>query len=513
MVIKKDSKMQETVDKPMYAIRDVPGKGKGIVATENIPKGTRILCEEPLIISPRRAPNEEWLQENVQQQVESLTKNQRDSFLNLDNIYPYKGVTEQYYGIVKTNAYSIENQGTQAAVFLEAARINHACDRNAMKHWNENISRLTFHALRNISKDEEITVYYLPMEMSRELRQETLKKQFKFTCVCGLCSLPEEQSLQNDQRLAEIGHLNGLIAQDHEMNNLTLQTLRYVDRQVCLFEEQGPIGVGLARAYSDATRIVITNGDLARGRIFANRAVAGWCTIHGSDSKSVIDYENITRDPSKCYLYGKSMKWRTTVDEVPQEFEPSVFEDWLWKRKKSKLPKLQQLGQLADMRNQKNFPSFTDLPNENDFDPDYYKSDTRKLRRHWCFLGEIVEFIMLTRLQMEIKDVYDSSVELFFHTERKGNELAPSKVRKGYTVAILYAHQHPFAFGEPGIRHEDPQLIRVIPVPMYKLDLCLLTDDASVDFSSVTTQVAGVDRPSSKAVRIDRRNQNVSRVR
>jgi hypothetical protein len=108
-----------------------------------------------------------------------------NSFLNLDNIYPYNDVTEQHYGIVKTNAYSIENQGSQAAVFLEAARMNHACDRNAMKRWNENIRRLTFHALRNISKDEEITVYYLPVEMSREARQENLKKQFKFTCVCA----------------------------------------------------------------------------------------------------------------------------------------------------------------------------------------------------------------------------------------------------------------------------------------------------------------------------------------
>jgi hypothetical protein len=236
-------------------------------------------------------------------------------------------------------------------------------------------------------------VYYLPVEMSREARQENLKKQFKFTCVCGLCSLGEEQSQQNDRRLTEIGDLDDLIAQDHKMSDLTLRTLRYVDRQVRLFEEQGPTGVGLARAYSDATRIVITNGDLARGHIFAGRAVAGWRTIHGSDSKSVRDYEIITRDPTKCDLYGKSMKWRTMVDEVPQGLEPSEFEDWLWRRKKPKLPRSQQLGQLADMWNHEIFPGFADLPNENDFDIDYHESSAHKPRRHWCFLGEIVEFI------------------------------------------------------------------------------------------------------------------------
>jgi hypothetical protein len=38
-----------TTGNPMYAFRDVPGKGKGLVAIEKISKGTRILSEEPTI--------------------------------------------------------------------------------------------------------------------------------------------------------------------------------------------------------------------------------------------------------------------------------------------------------------------------------------------------------------------------------------------------------------------------------------------------------------------------------
>jgi hypothetical protein len=33
----------------MCQAKDVPGKGKGLIANENIPKGTRILLEEPVI--------------------------------------------------------------------------------------------------------------------------------------------------------------------------------------------------------------------------------------------------------------------------------------------------------------------------------------------------------------------------------------------------------------------------------------------------------------------------------
>jgi hypothetical protein len=59
----------------------------------------------------------------------------------------------------------------------------------------------------------------------------------------------------------------------------------------------------------------------------------------------VIKHGALARDPSKHKLYGISMKWRTTVDEVPHRLEPSDFEDWLWKREKPKHP-----GQLADLR-------------------------------------------------------------------------------------------------------------------------------------------------------------------
>ena len=47
-----DVKVQGTTGNPLYALRDVPGKGKGLVAIEKISKGTRILSEEPVITIP-----------------------------------------------------------------------------------------------------------------------------------------------------------------------------------------------------------------------------------------------------------------------------------------------------------------------------------------------------------------------------------------------------------------------------------------------------------------------------
>lgn len=461
--------MQSTTGNPMYALRDVPGKGKGLVAIEKISKGTRILSEEPIITVPRNEPVSELLRTSICQQVDALSEHQRRAFLSMHNIHTYGNAAEQYLGIVRTNALPIETDGSGGGIFLEACRINHACDNNAQKNWNENIKRHTVHALRDIYKGEEITIYYLDVHKNYEARHEALQAKFGFTCLCRLCSLPPEQSQESDRRLDEIYRLDGLIGRGGIEGILSspLRTLRYVDQQVRLYNEQGPGDAGLPRAFLDAAQIAIANGDLARGRIFAERAVSGWWTALGGDSTEAIEHGTLARDPSKHKLYGISMKWRTTVDEAPRGLESSDFEDWLWKREKPK-----HLGQLADLRSRATFPGFIDLPDENDVDLDFYESSdmvTYRPRHHWCFLGEIVDFATLVRLQMEIKDVDGRKIPLYFYTDGRGSELAPAHVQRGYTVAILYAQRHAFMFCEPGIRHEDPRMIKIFPLSLHEL--------------------------------------------
>ena len=168
------------------------------------------------------------------------------------------------------------------------------------------------------------------------------------------------------------------------------QKLRYVDQQIRLYNEQGPNDVGLPRAFLDAAQITIANGDLARARIFAERAMLGWIVLEGDDSSDVLQYRDLMQDPSKHELYGISTKWKTAIDGIPLGLDPKDLDDWLWRRETPKRP-----GQLADFRNRTTFPSFDDLPDENDVNPEFYTSSdgfTYRPRRHWLFLAEIVDF-------------------------------------------------------------------------------------------------------------------------
>jgi hypothetical protein len=189
------------------------GKEKGLIAIGKISKGTRILSEEPIIVISGNSLNIEQLQLSIHQQVAKLSKHQQQAFLSMHNIHPYSDPAERYVGIVRTNSLPADANKDEGAIFLEACRINHACDNNAQKSWNERFRRHTVHALKDIYEGEEITITYLSPLKNRMARQKALQEKLGFTCLCHLCSLPAEQNQESDRRLEEIHRLDGVIDQ------------------------------------------------------------------------------------------------------------------------------------------------------------------------------------------------------------------------------------------------------------------------------------------------------------
>ncbi|KAF5672045.1 SET domain-containing protein [Fusarium heterosporum] len=449
--------MAGLVGNGMIALREVPGKGKGLIATQKIPKGTRILSEKPVVTVPEYASDSPALRESIRKQVDALPSDQREAFLAMRNIYP-KEATSQYLGIIRTNGLPMDSG---SGIFLAACRINHACDNNAQKGWNKKTERHTVHALRDIDENEEITITYLGALYNRRTRHEALLDKFRFNCTCGLCSLPPHLSAESDRRLDEILELDRRIDRDIPTGILAdpKRLLGYVDRQVRLYNEHGPDGVGLPRAFFDAAQITAANGDLARARVFFERAATGWTSQGNGDSPNVLSAKQFTQNPASYEMFEKSAAWRTSVEDIPSGLDVNEFEDWLWRRDMNNGS--QQQGVF---RNQAIFQSFLELPDESDVDEDFFQSRNgvnNQHRRHWCFLAEIVDFVTLVRLQMEVKDVAGNIVPLSFYTDKRGSEIQQSQIRKGYTIAVLYAKQHVFAFSPPGIRLENPVLVKV----------------------------------------------------
>jgi hypothetical protein len=122
------------------------------------------------------------------------------------------------------------------------------------------------------------------------------------------------------------------------------------------------------------------------------------------------------------------------------------------------------------LRNNITFPAFSDLPNENDVDPTYYDEGPYRFspRRHWCFLGEIVDSYGLCRILLRVKDKDGEVVTIGLYTDDRGQALAPH-IKEGHTVAVLYGEQHGFMDMTVGIRVEEASVIRIIPCSLEQL--------------------------------------------
>jgi hypothetical protein len=67
----------------VYAIKSIPGKGQGLVATSRIHKGARILSEAPIFKVPRDEPNLQVVESVVIEQLKNLDRDQQRAFFAL----------------------------------------------------------------------------------------------------------------------------------------------------------------------------------------------------------------------------------------------------------------------------------------------------------------------------------------------------------------------------------------------------------------------------------------------
>ncbi|CCE29285.1 uncharacterized protein CPUR_02978 [Claviceps purpurea 20.1] len=484
--------MNSQASASMYALKDVQEKGMGLVATRNIPKGTRILSEQPFITLPADIDFGQG-RRSICRQLKELSIDQRRAFLLLHNVHRYddmddsddmddaydmndchsddmgktdnkddtdnmKDVWDQCLGIFGTNALPMTvGEQKKAGIFLEACRINHDCEGNAIHYWNDKIKRHTVHAIRDIDAGEEITLSYVLFLMNRESRQKQLRESFGFTCFCRLCWLPHKQRREHDQKLEQIIGLGDLC--ELKYKKYPLKALGYLHAQARIYSELGREDCGFAGVYGSAATLAIAHGDLARARVFAERAVIIWTTACGRDSPQVDYYINLAQSPTLHPQYGFSMEWKSAASDVPEGLGHDDFENWLWKMETPK-----GLTQPTSPPSQANFSGYVDLP--------YTRSigiGGPLKQRQWCFLDEIMEIGFFGRLKFEMKDIHGKQFQLCFYTDGGGSELTRTQYKTGYTVAVIGASQHLFQFSPPGIRHEDPRMMKIFPLSLSEM--------------------------------------------
>ncbi|KAI9163965.1 SET domain-containing protein [Paramyrothecium foliicola] len=458
----------------LYSLQDIPGKGQGLIATGRILKGTRIISEPSILPVPRSlTTSKKKVAADLAKKVAALNRDKRDAFFSLQNAFKDEATPE--LGIIRTNALPLGSAALTGGIFLESSRINHACMQNAQNTWNDDLQKLTIHAIRDIEEGEEITILYLPTRGNRAFRQRVLQQSFRFHCSCQLCSLIPPQLDASDGALDKLQSLDEAIGNPFRLSLSPLLALHDVHEIVRLCNEQNIADASIPRAYYDAFQVAIYNGDRARAKIFAERAHAARIILEGEDSPEVKRLKALAANPSKHSAYKPSSSWATSTSDIPSNMSEVDFEAWLWK---SPRVRTKVSSKYADLRDESMFPSFESLPWENDLDLDYYNTHdgiTYSPTKHWCLLAEIVDIEEFIRLRLLVRDKAGHEVIVAFYTDGRGTELrSQSPLKRGHTIAILYPQQHGFLDMTIGIRVEDSIMTRVFPMSLT--DMFQLSD-------------------------------------
>jgi hypothetical protein len=317
------------LDCPYFEVIEVPGKGKGLVALVDIAKGTRILCEKPLLTARNNSPA--MLHQDLVPKIKALSKDQQRQFLSLHNNFPGKYA---FSGIVKTNALPCGCGSDIGGIYPTICLINHSCMPNAHNNWNEEKEHETIHATRIIQAGEEITISYINGGPTT-FRRADLESSFGFKCSCKTCFQPLYNLTASDGRRLQIQRLDDQIGDPIKMFRNPAASLADCHLMLQVLDEEygrGLAGALLARLYYDAFQVCIAHGDQARALVFAERAYEARVVCEGEDSPLTQKMKSLTRNPAGHLSFGvASKKWKTSKSQVPKGLNANGFENWLWR--------------------------------------------------------------------------------------------------------------------------------------------------------------------------------------
>jgi len=188
---------------PACVVKEIAGKGIGMVATKKLYPGDLILAEKPVMTMPvaifdsDRESTEDWLDKKINR----LGSMERELLLSLTDWNNPDDFT--YIGLFYTNCMSWEEN---VVVCPLMARANHSCRPNAefVARVDKGVNELR--AMYVIEAGEEVNINYLPMAEEggevREVRQKYLRTSYGFQCTCRACTL-QGPELDNEEELRE----------------------------------------------------------------------------------------------------------------------------------------------------------------------------------------------------------------------------------------------------------------------------------------------------------------------
>lgn len=266
-----------------YEIRSSPGKGLGVFATVDIPRGTRIMADGCLfyVVGPKAMISE------IEAGFENLTPAQQNNYLALRcPDYPGRSPIIRRW---EANCFAMDHD---TGIFLVASRINHSCTPNALFKWNANIRRETVHAIVDIPAGTEIETSYCPPHKDAYSRRAKLE-HYGFDCLCDPCRHDNPAGKASEARRCRMMEINSQVKESSSTapsaGNLDAHPdpLKAHLELIRLLEEEQLFQKELGDQYRKAAACFEAQGDTGSASAYAKMGLQNDLMCLGADSPMV----------------------------------------------------------------------------------------------------------------------------------------------------------------------------------------------------------------------------------
>ncbi|GAB1312435.1 SET domain-containing protein [Madurella fahalii] len=250
-----------------FEVKELPGKGFGVIATEFIAKNRVLMLGLPIML--QLSESGRWGPQNVLKLLHRAA-----------NQLPSKEQEEMRYlarqgkgyildDIMKTNTFDVSVDGvSHSGLYPEIARINHACKPNCFTRYSTKTLVMEVVAYKDIEPGEELSLSYTPLNILSTDRRELIQF-WGFNCSCALCSNDRAIEISDRQR----SRIQKIL---EELDNPASHTPEKVSAATAEVEDlvvkEGMTGQ-IGDLYSIIANVYLTMGDLKMARSYGELAV------------------------------------------------------------------------------------------------------------------------------------------------------------------------------------------------------------------------------------------------
>ncbi|GAB1317486.1 SET domain-containing protein 5 [Madurella fahalii] len=271
--------------KSTYEVRDLPGRGKGLVAKGEFAKHEIIMIGFPVFVVRMDFLNaDSYTQRQKRLMMETginqLPPEQKKAIMALAKSTGGEPILD----VIRTNGFGIEIEGVQhLALFIDGSRVNHNCRPNAFWRYVNSNMAMEVVALRDIPAGEEIAHSYAPLGYTFEERKAVLQA-WGFRCRCALCSAAPAERHLSDSRRERLLELHRTLGQASGLSNQRVDELVL---EATMIIQQENLEPQLVEYYQQFARAYMMTNNLKRAREMVTLADQLWLLYGGEEHENV----------------------------------------------------------------------------------------------------------------------------------------------------------------------------------------------------------------------------------